>query len=312
MKSILDYLQLYRDLDFCVIPALPHSKRPAVDWMEYQTRQPSDKEYEEWTRKYWSRTQPYNLGVVCGRVSDGLVNLDFESVEAYQKFFPKHQELEENTMTVKTARGVHVYLRSADTEPIMSFKIPQLEMEVRSEGCFVVLPPSIHPSGVQYILHPLFFSDPKIITVDDLLEALWRRIEDLGVKKPRDYLSEALLERLQNRKAYRGPDPPCIRRLLEGFKEGWRNEAAMRLASYWLNTRKLKMESAWERLREWNRKNRPPLDERELRACLEHVAKYGYHYGCRGMIQFCDKTECKFAREKGNIDILAQKPIEYI
>jgi len=291
VKSILDYLQLYRDLGFCVIPALPRSKRPAVDWMG--------------TRKYWSRTEPYNLGVVCGRVSDGLVNLDFESVEAYRRFFPKYYELEEDTMTVRTSRGVHVYMRTADFKPVLSFKIPQLEMEVRSEGCFVVLPPSVHPSGKQYVLNPIFFDKPNIIIVKDLVESLWRR-----VKKPVNAIERVLEERLG--KAYRGDDPPCIKRLLEGFSEGWRNEAAMRLASYWLYTRKLKPESVEERLRKWNMKNRPPLDERELKSVLDHVAKYGYRYGCHSLMPFCDRSECKFAKETGGIDILAKKPIEYI
>ena len=702
MKSILDYLQLYRDLDFCVIPALPRSKRPAVDWMEYQTRQPSDEEYEEWIRKYWSRTEPYNLGVVCGRVSDGLVNLDFESVEAYHRFFPKHRKLEEDTMTVRTSRGVHVYLRTADFKPVLSFKIPQLEMEVRSEGCFVVLPPcysedtevltkngfkhfpeltyndeiatlnpvteeieyyrprriysfpyqgwmihfrsrsidllvtpnhkvfvslryggefklieagkllgktgirfkrtarwkgenkkyfmlplpqrfneervkkyyrawqlkaqgftlreisnklevpfntlsswfyhgykpnpwrsrgrtplkivsripidtwvrfmgwwiaegslnikdkkdwiisisqtdkrnhpeimetirrmgftprlekrewkgrisynitfhsrqlaeyllpfwkpkripedlkhlspdllemllltlckgdgwiengkirryyttskqladditeiaikcgyavtmhsfyretrtpsgniskgihyvlnfskpwgnrvssiirewysgyvycieiknhiifvrrngktcwsgnSIHPSGSRYILNPLFFDNPRILVVEDLVESLWRRIEELGVKKPANVIEKVLEERMG--KAYRGDDPPCIKRLLEGFSEGWRNEAAMRLTSYWLYTRKLKPESVWKRLKEWNSRNRPPLDERELRSVLDHVIKYGYRYGCHSLMPFCDRSECKFAKLQGDISIL-KKPLEYV
>jgi len=310
VRSILDYLQLYRDLGFCVIPALPRSKRPAVDWMEFQTRQPSDEEYDEWTRKYWSRTEPYNLGVVCGRVSGGLVNLDFESVEAYRRFFPKHRKLEEETMTVKTSRGIHVYLRTADPEPVLSFKVPQLDMEVRSEGCFVVLPPSIHPSGKRYVLNPIFFDKPNITVVEDLAESLWRRIEELGVKKPANVIEKALEERMG--KAYRGEDPPCIKRLLEGFTEGWRNEAAMRLTSYWLYTRKLKAESVWKRLKDWNAKNRPPLDERELKSVLDHVAKYGYRYGCHSLMPFCDRSECRFAKETGGIEILAKKPIEYI
>lgn len=307
-----EYLELYKKLGFCVIPVLPRSKKPAIPWMEYQNRKPTPQELEEWLWEYWKRNEPYNLGVVCGQVSDGLIILDFESPEAYYKFFTKHDKLEEETMTVRTSRGIHVYLKTDKT--VLSFKIPQLDLEVRGEGCFTVLPPSIHPSGVQYTINPIFLNnDSDIPIIKDLTESLWNRIEKLGVKKPPDVFESTLKE---NGKPYRGADPPCIHRLTEGFSEGWRNEAAMRLTSYWYYTRKLRSETVWNKLKEWNLKNKPPIDERELGKILENVKKYECRYGCHSMMVFCEPEGCFFAKKPKPVEpietLIKKKPVEFI
>lgn len=305
MNDILRHLNLYRELGLCVIPAYPRAKNPAVDWSVYQERQPTEEEYREWIEKYWSGPDPYNLGVVCGKVSGNhvevdpgklysLVCLDFESVDAYRQFFTKHCELEEKTMTVRSSRGVHVYFRAPS--PVLSFKIPQLKLEVRAEGNFVVLPPSIHPSLTRYVLNPLVWDTRKILPVQNLVESIWSRAEELGVKTPTEHLGS--LKASLAGKAYRGHDPPCISHILEGLPEGFRNEGAVRLVSYWLIFRKLDGESAWNRLIKWNQRNKPPLPERELRACFNSVYKNKYAYGCRANQAFCKPDECRIMEVK--------------
>lgn len=303
--SVVDYLQLYRQMGLCVIPAHRFSKRPVLEWSDFQERQPTEAEYQEWIQKYWNRQDPFNIGVVCGKVSGdfvktssgsrewySLVVLDFDSIDAYHKFFPKHYELEEQTMTVKTSKGVHVYFRAPN--PFLSFKIPQLKLEARSEGNFCILPPSTHPSGIQYILNPLVWLKRQILPIKDLYEGIWRRAEELGVKRPEDRLGR-LREKLGG-KPYRSPDPPCIQVLLKGVDEGFRNEAGMRLSSYWLNFRKLKVETVRQRLLEWNSRNNPPMSEKEVLSCLNNVIKYGCAYGCPSMQVFCDAKKCKIGQ----------------
>jgi len=303
--EILRHLTLYRELGLCVIPAFPRAKNPAVDWSIYQERQPTEEEYREWIDKYWSGKDPYNLGVVCGKVSGdyveadpgkwySLVCLDFESIDAYRQFFTKHYELEEKTMTVRSSRGIHVYFRAPS--PVLSFKIPQLKLEVRAEGNFVVLPPSIHPSLTRYVLNPLVWDTRRILPVQNLVEAIWSRAEELGVKTPTEHLGN--LKANLAEKAYRGPDPPCISHILEGLDEGFRNEGAVRVISYWLIFRKLDEKSVWNRLVKWNQKNRPPLEERELKACFNSVRKNRYSYGCRSNQAFCKPNECRIMEVK--------------
>jgi hypothetical protein len=58
---------------------------------------------------------------------------------------------------------------------------------------------------------------------------------------------------------------------------GGRNSKAFQNAAYLLKNLGLTEEQAWPILQQWNRKNRPPLPERELRQALRNAAIYGRH-----------------------------------
>ena len=61
-----------------------------------------------------------------------------------------------------------------------------------------------------------------------------------------------------------------------------RNSAGQYRASYLTHDMALTKDEAWPWLCEWNRKNIPPMDERELRSCLENGEKYGKNpKGCK-------------------------------
>jgi len=74
--------------------------------------------------------------------------------------------------------------------------------------------------------------------------------------------------------------PPCIQGLLRGVKEGCRNEAARRIASYLLNYKREKPEVVWRNLVSLKMRNEPPLGDFELRNVFNSVLKGGYIYGC--------------------------------
>ena len=63
----------YRRRGWSVFPISPVSKKPLVDWYEYQNRLPTEQEIAEWWRKYPSA----GVGIVTGKVS-GLVVLDVD------------------------------------------------------------------------------------------------------------------------------------------------------------------------------------------------------------------------------------------
>jgi len=261
-RSFKDFIELYKRFGFCVIPLKYGAKEPLVKWREFQTRKPTEEELKRW----FSR-EDVNIGIVCGSVSGNLVVLDFESREAFIRFFGKTpEEMAELTLVVKTARGYHIYFKT--DRPISSFKIPELRLEVLAEGSQVVAPPSLHPTGVRYE----FIGDPwklnQLQNIDDVESWVWNRAGELGVFR---YGSE--------------DDPPCVRRLLNGVDKGMRNESAVRLASYWLQFKRLNPRKALRLLEEWNQRNRPPLDEKELKNVFKSVLKHGYEYGCTGMVE---------------------------
>jgi predicted transcriptional regulator len=100
--------------------------------------------------------------------------------------------------------------------------------------------------------------------------------------------------------AYKGPDPPCITRLLEGAQEGNRNESAIRLVSYWLSFKKLEPQVVMTALRDWNAKNKPPLGETEINTVFQSALRGNYNYGCNDPIlsKTCEKKLCSFSEKE--------------
>lgn len=281
--KISEAVKFYLDLHFGVIPAVYGEKRPSVEWKKYQEKRPSKKEIKEW----FKGDKQQNIAILCGVISANLVVLDFDDISVYPKLFDA-KALEKETLVVKTGSGKrHVYLRS--DKPVASFKIPRLKLEVRSDGNVVIAPPSKHPSGGFYEF--VNKEVKKVMIVSDLVGAIWKKAEKLGVKAPTDLFTEDL--HVRGEQPYEGPDPPCIVALLKGVTEGIRNEAGMRLLSYWLKfKRDVDPVKAWKRLKKWNELNKPPLENTELKALVESVKKLDRSYGCRVNQAWCNLDQC--------------------
>jgi len=302
-KDLKAYVDLYKKLGFSIIPLQARSKSPALEtWKEYQSRKPSDQELAQWFNDT-DLAKGMNIGIVCGPVSGNLVVIDFDDPEIYYKFFDA-EKIEKDTLVIKTSRGIQVYLLEPFTEkPTKSAKIPELKMEIRSSGNYVVAPPSIHPSGAQYV-----FLNPKVKNikeVEGLEESLWKRIEELGVRK-RVFIDPTW--RTGRVGTYKGSHPPCIEGLLQGVTKGSRHEAAIRLFSYFINFRGGKPKQVAEKLKKWNKEqNKPPLEEAELEQILASVAKGPYNYGCTDSVFrcWCKHEECEIGKNKISAEAMA-------
>ncbi|MFC2014164.1 bifunctional DNA primase/polymerase [Chloroflexota bacterium] len=130
------YLELYRHLNLTPIPLKPKSKVPLVRWTDGNWN-PTLAELQAWACK-----PNINWGVRCG---ENLAALDFDSEEAFFSFTCTHQ-LPPQCPVVKTGRGYHVWLKPR--HPLRSQTINGIEL--KCVGSFVVAPPSLHQSGVQY------------------------------------------------------------------------------------------------------------------------------------------------------------------
>jgi len=91
---------------------------------------------------------------------------------------------------------------------------------------------------------------------------------------------QVVFQRKDNERAYRGKNPECIEGLLHGVGEGLRNEVCLRLASYYVNFKKIPQDQTERLLKEWNQKNKPPLEKTELQAIIESALKGEYIFGC--------------------------------
>jgi hypothetical protein len=239
------FIKFYRSQNLNIIPIRYMDKVPIGEWKKYQSEVMSEEEIQ---RNFLSGAA-VNLGVVCGKVSDNLVGIDFDDRSTYRKYFAW---AEKETFVVETGKGVHVYFKT--DYPVRGFKIQELNIDVKGEGGYVLAPPSIHPSGKEY-----------------------RALSNLQIAHWSGDFKQELYERL---KIKREPEDVDINKLLGGVEEGQRDESAIRLAT-WYRTQGLMEEQTAKTLKEWNEKNKPPLDEAQLLKCIGSAFKRAEPYGYR-------------------------------
>ena len=85
------------------------------------------------------------VAVILGRVSGDLCCRDFDNREAYIAWAAHNPKYASTLPTARTARGFHVYFRATGQ---MTQKLG--DGELRGQGGYCLLPPSIHPTGVIY------------------------------------------------------------------------------------------------------------------------------------------------------------------
>jgi hypothetical protein len=130
-----------------LFPLKVRDKQPAItDWPNLA----SDRDAQ---LQIWDKLFPAcNWGVATGAGS-GIWVLDFDGPEGMATFQQLARECEEFTETraVRTARGLHLWFQYPEDGPqIRNGAKVAPGVDVRGEGGFVVIPPSIHPSGKRY------------------------------------------------------------------------------------------------------------------------------------------------------------------
>jgi hypothetical protein len=132
---------------WCVIPIRHRpgtaGKQPALPWLPYQTRQPTDAELRGW---FGAPGWADGLAVILGEISGGLCCRDFDDLDAYQNWADAHPALAASLPTAITARGRHVYFMSA-WRGFVRLTDGDLRGDSRH---YTLLPPSSHPSGGNY------------------------------------------------------------------------------------------------------------------------------------------------------------------
>lgn len=143
-------------------------------WQELRNLKPAT--VYEWEQKgMWS-----NIGLVCGAASKNTVVIDFDGLAGYELFKLAFPVLI-NTMTVATGsgEGMHCYYAVdllPDSAKVMNIPVDGGELiniEFKSDGTQVVIPPSIHPDTLKE--YTVFNSAP-ILRVSDLAKVIaWAR-----------------------------------------------------------------------------------------------------------------------------------------
>jgi len=127
-------------------------KRPNVSgWKKWQTMKQDVGEINR-LESYWNTAT--GIAVVCGSVSRNLVVIDLDGQFAVDLFYNQFPQLTK-THTVKTGNGLHLYFYQhhkfiTDGKANHKIVVGGGEISVRVQNCYVVAPPSLHPSGKRY------------------------------------------------------------------------------------------------------------------------------------------------------------------
>ena len=218
----------YLNIGFSVIP-IGKNKKPMVEtWKEYQARRATKEEVAAW----FGRFPDANIAVVTGVIS-GIVAVDVEAGGSTNNLPP--------TVISKTGGGGFHFLYRHPGILVKNAVRIRDRMDIRGDGGYIVLPPSIHASGKPY---------EWAVSIEDaefaefpvwILEKTCNQDEQLT-----DWQSLLSAE----------------------IYEGSRNDTAAQVAGKVLHHLPLEFWdlAGWAFLKEWNQgRNKPPLDESELK-----------------------------------------------
>ncbi len=198
---------------------------------------------------WWERWPDSNIAVATGKVS-GIVVLDLDRHGEADgvKAIKANYELPADTPCQLTGGGgLHYFFKCPEGGfPCKMGILPGVE--VKGDGGYVILHPSLHLSGRRYEwkLEP---SKVPLLPVPNWVADLCTRPLALGGQ---------------------GAVNGLIGELLVGVDEGNRNKAAAVLVGHWL-AKGLKPEDIWPLLKTWNRGNNPPLEESELAKTFKSI-----------------------------------------
>jgi len=215
-------------------------KKSIIEWKQFQEKRATQKQIESW----WKDWPDANIGIVTGKIS-GVMVLDIDSKEALKtvrKFLPGYKSVPR----AKTGKGWHLFFK----RPGKGIRnhvglIPGLD--IRADGGYVVVPPSIHESGKEY---------------------RW----EVPLKKTLPIIPKQLLDFVSSAKQEsKGQDQKIGR---ERIKQGKRNDTLTSIAGRLRRKGMDEVEIAAELFKVNKRQCDPPLAEDEVRAIAGSVMRY--------------------------------------
>jgi hypothetical protein len=140
-KLMSQWAEKYLSLGWSLIPLRTRTKEPLIPWTEFQKRKATMMEISQWLNKY----PQMNIGVVTGQIS-GIVVVDLDGKEGNSFGLQNHVI---SPCISLTGNGKQVFYKW--TEHVgNSVKKLAPGVDIRGDGGYVVLPPSIHPNGKRY------------------------------------------------------------------------------------------------------------------------------------------------------------------
>lgn len=149
---MMDAALWYAAHGWAVFPIEPRGKRPATaHGLKDATRD------AETVRRWWTSRPECNVGAAMGAASRGIFALDLDVHDAdglatLREWELANGELPETARSVTGSGGEHLFFRAAsgNSAPRNSAN-GELGVDVRGDGGYVVLPPSVNAEGRAYV-----------------------------------------------------------------------------------------------------------------------------------------------------------------
>ncbi len=159
-----EWAKMYRETGLQVVPAMKPSenktqwKRPALPkWRELEHELAPDFTFERWYGDNGEHARRYNMGVIAGACSSGVfvVDLDLHKNIRAQAWWDEMSHMQVSAGELDTVEqetgggGVQLFFRAplGWTPPTCKTSIG---VDIRGQGGFAMLPPSMHESGTPY------------------------------------------------------------------------------------------------------------------------------------------------------------------
>jgi hypothetical protein len=238
----------YAELGWNPIPISEKKKKPEVKWERYQTDRSTDDQWAWWSKK-WPEG---NIAIITGAVS-GVFVIDQDSDEAC----PSLMKLLPLTATATTSKGRHFYFRIPKGVEIKTkIRPPGLPgLDIKGEGGYVLVPPSIHPDGPAY---------------------MWEREPEDGIAELPPAALKMILDAQGLIESERINGETRWKVDLDGLKGGeGRNNGGARVAGKIVESLPEEMWDTigWAGFQGWNFKNAPPMALKELKSIFDSICK---------------------------------------
>lgn len=251
----------YHQAGWCVLPAKNKYPLKALGgWKQYQEKRPSLDQVQEWFEDAPNDAQ---IALVTGKVSGvTVIDIDTHKEGCKGKKGGDCKCNPEDPASLALAIGLsmqsntgsggyHVFCTYENVGNSVGLAHPQLD--IRSDGGIIILPPSLHENGKNYVWDELLTWHP------DNIKAL--------LPFPTELKTLLYKKKKTNWNLVSG-----------GVGEGKRNDVATSVAGKLIGAfERDEIQAAWNLLWAWNKQNEPPLPEAELRRTFKSVldSEYG-------------------------------------
>jgi hypothetical protein len=260
--------------EWSIIPIGARGKKPLIPWAKYQAQRATAEERAAWG-KQWPEC---NWALVCGAIS-GVIVLDIDGPSGWE-YLEKHDYFLPPTRKAVTSPGkAHFYFKHPGFEVRPKNLRHNLgaDIDIKGDGGYVLLPPSIHPKGHAYAWETedetadcpfwLLEMSKGVVPTPDLVEATGpgRALPAAGELSPAVVIS--------------GTDllPPEISKdwanlLAEGADKGSRNTALASVVGHYVR-KDLTDGEIFQFLSPFIARCRPPLTDKDLQTTILSVRR---------------------------------------